>query len=166
MWEKLKDIIAIIILVSIGLILLLICSPMIIISIISDHIERKKNEKLYLEYLLEIDGHKLFCYNNRKDCQEFIEKYIIPTLPSEVKLIFLDGRYPKSDYSQRFASTVLYKIENQVGFPYLLKVQNGIVLEKSVNNELYNSLNQGHDIQVLFNVMNKFYQEEHDTQIP
>jgi len=166
MWEKLKDIITIIILVSIGLILLLICSPMIITSIISNHIEEKKNEKLYREYLLEIDGHKLFCYNNRKDCQEFIEKYIIPTLPSEVKLIFLDGRCPKSDYSQRFASTVLYKIENQVGFPYLLKVQNGIVLEKSVNNELYNSLNQGHDIQVLFNVMNKFYQEEHDTQIP
>lgn len=166
MWEKLKDIITIIILVSIGLVLLLICSPMIIISMISDHIEKKKNDKLYLEYLLEIDGHKLFCYNNRRDCQEFIEKYIIPTLPSEVKLIFLDGRSPKSDYSQRFASTVLYKIENQVGFPYLLKVQNGIVLEKSVNNELYNSLNQGHDIQVLFNVMNKFYQEEHDTQIP
>lgn len=160
MWEKLKNIIAIIILVSIGLVLLLIFSPLIIISMISDHIEEKKNEKLYLEYLLEIDGHKLFCYNNRRDCQEFIEKYIIPALPSEVKLIFLDGRYPKSDYSQRFASTVLYKIENQVGFPYLLKVQNGIVLEKSVNNELYNSLNQGHDIQVLHNAINKFYQEK------
>ncbi|KRT16778.1 hypothetical protein ASU31_08170 [Pedobacter ginsenosidimutans] len=166
MWEKLKNIIGIIILVSIGLVLLLIFSPLIIISMISDHIEEKKNEKLYLEYLLKIDGHKFFCYNNRRDCQEFIEKYIIPTLPSEVKLIFLDGRYPKSDYSQRFASTLLYKIENQVGFPYLLKVQHGIVMEKSVNNELYNSLNQGHDIQVLYNVINKFYQEEYDAQIP
>ncbi|MBB6239170.1 hypothetical protein HDC90_003817 [Pedobacter sp. AK013] len=138
---------------------------MIITSIISDYIEEKKSEKLYCEYLLEIDGHKLFCYNNRKDCQEFIEQQIIPFLPSDVKLIFLDGRYPKSDYSQKFASTVLYKIKNQVGFPYLLKVQNGIVLEKSINNELYNSLNQGHDFQVLYNKINKFYQKEYDTQI-
>ena len=166
MWEKLKNIIAIIILVLIGLVLLLIFSPLIIISQISEHIENKKNEKRYLEYLLEMDGHKLFCYNNRKDCQEFIEEQIIPILPSDVKLIFLEGKYPKSDYSEKFASTVLYKIENQVGFPYLLKVQNGIVLEKSVNNELYNSLNQGHDIQALFNVINKFYQEDYDNQIP
>nr|WP_276903429.1 hypothetical protein [Pedobacter kyonggii] len=166
MWEKLKNIIAIIILVSIGLVLLLIFSPLIIISQISEYIENKKNEKRYLEYLLEMDGHKLFCYNNRKDCQKFIEEQIIPILPGDVKLIFLDGKYPKSDYSEKFASTVLYKIENQVGFPYLLKVQNGIVLEKSVNNELYNSLNQGHGIQVLYNVINKFYHEEYDAQIP
>lgn len=166
MLEKFKDIIVIIVLLSIGLVLLLIFSPLIIISQIRNDIENKKNEKQHLEYLLEMDGHKLFCYNNRKDCQEFIEEQIIPTLPSDIKLIFLDGKYPKSDYSEKFASTVLYKIKNQVGFPYLLKVQNGTVLEKSINNELYNSLNQGHNFQVLYNVINKFYQEEYDAQIP
>jgi hypothetical protein len=160
MWEKFKDIIVIIVLLTSGLILLLIFSPLIISSQISNHIENKKNEKLYLDYLLKINGHKLFCYNNRKDCQEFIERCIIPTLPSEVRLIFLDGRSPKSDYSQKFASAVLYRIKNQVGFPYLLKVQNGIVLERSINNELYNSLNQRHSVQALHNAINKFYQEE------
>jgi hypothetical protein len=158
MWKKLSDIIILILVASIGLILLLIVSPLIIFSKFSDHIEDKKNQKLYLDYLLEIDGHKLFCYNNRKDCLEFIEKQIIPSLPKDVNLIFLDGRYPKSGYSQEFASRLLYGIGDQVGFPYLLKVQGGIVLEKSINNELYNNLNQGHDINVLYSAINKFYQ--------
>jgi hypothetical protein len=158
MWKKLKDIITLIILALIGIVLVLLLSPVLILSGINNHFKNKRNEKLYLDDLLEIDGHKLFCYNNRKDCQEFIEKVIIPTLPKDVKLIFLDGKYPKSDYSERFASRVLYRIENQVGFPYLLKIQGGILIEKSVNNELYNSLNQGHDIKVLYDAINKFYQ--------
>lgn len=158
MWRKLIDGIIIIIVALIGLALLLIASPLIILSCLSEHRENKRNEKLYRNYLLEIDGHKLFCYNNRKDCREFIEQQIIPYLPADVKLIFLDGRFPISDYSHQFASTVLYKIHNQVGFPYLLKVQDGMVLEKSINNELYNSLNQGHDIKILYTAINKFYQ--------
>ncbi|MGQ7853053.1 hypothetical protein ACUN24_02265 [Pedobacter sp. WC2501] len=158
MWKKFNAIIIFIILATIGLMLFLILSPLIILSLVSDHKANKKNEKLYLDYLLEIDGHKLFCYNNRKDCRKFIEKEIIPYLPADVKLIFLDGRFPVSEYSHQFASTVLYKIQNQVGFPYLLKVQGGTLIEKSINNEVYNSLNQVHDIQVLYTAINKFYQ--------
>lgn len=158
MWEKLRNTIILIIVALIGLALLLISSPLIVLSLISDHRENKRNEKLYHNYLLEIDGHKLFCYNNRKDCLEFIQQQIIPHLPADVKLIFLDGKIPISDYSHQFASTILYKIQNQVGFPYLLKVRDGIVLEKSINNELYNSLNQRQDIKVLYAAINKFYQ--------
>ena len=158
MWKKFSALIIFIILAAIGLMLLLFFSPLIILSMVSGHKANKRNEKLYLDYLLEIDGHKLFCYNNRKDCRKFIEQQIIPYLPADVKLIFLDGRFPVSEYSHQFASTVLYKIQNQVGFPYLLKVQGGTLIEKSINNEVYNSLNQVHDIQVLYTAINKFYQ--------
>jgi len=158
MWKILKDIVTIITLLLIGAIFLLIFSPFIILSNIDAHFNRKRNEKLYLDYLLEIDGHKLFCYNNRRDNFEFIEKQIIPSLPGDVKLIFLDGRSPQSDYySEKHASNVLYHIQNKVGFPYLLRVDKGILLEKSINNELYNHLNQGHDIKKLYDAINKFY---------
>ncbi|RQO64006.1 hypothetical protein DBR40_26705 [Pedobacter sp. KBW01] len=158
MREKINDFLTIVIIIPIVMLFLLFFLPFIVIHKINYYFEKKKTNKLYIDYLLKIDGHKFFCYNNRKDVQEFIEKQIIPTLPKDVKLIFLDGRTPKSEYTESFASTILYRIQNQVGFPYLLRIQEGSVLEKSINNELYNSLNQGHNNEPLYDAINKFYQ--------
>ncbi|MGM9479103.1 hypothetical protein ACS5PU_21965 [Pedobacter sp. GSP4] len=158
MREKINDILTIVIIIPIVLLFLLFFLPFVLIDNINCYFKQKKTDKLYIDYLRQIDGHKLFCYNNRRHVQEFIEKQVIPTLPKDVKLIFLDGKTPKSEYSDRLASTILYRIQNQVGFPYLLKIQDGIVHEKSINNELYNNLNQGHDIKPLYDAINKFYQ--------
>ncbi|SDG18640.1 hypothetical protein SAMN05421827_10461 [Pedobacter terrae] len=158
MREKINDFLTIAVIITIAVLFLLFFLPFIMISKINYYFEKKKTDKLYTDYLLKIDGHKFFCYNNKKHAQEFIENQIIPTLPKDVKIIFLDGRTPRSEYTKSFASKILYRIQNQVGFPYLLRVQEGIVLEKSINNELYNSLNQGHDTEPLYEAINKFYQ--------
>jgi len=158
MWKKLSNTILFTLFAFFGLIILLLFSPLILISTFINKIESKTLEEEYRQYLLEIDGHKLFCYNNRKHTKEFIEKQIMPILPKDVKLIFLDGRFPVSEYPHQFTSMLLYNIRNQVGFPYLLRIQEGNVLEKSINNELYNSLNQGHDTKPLYDAINNFYQ--------
>lgn len=159
MWKKLIEVLSIITLILVMLTIGLILSPIIIVSSINHQLKNKKLDKLYHDYLLQINGHKIFCYNNRKNSLAFIEQQIIPILPSDVKIIFLDGKVPKSaDYSTKFSSALLYSIRHQVGFPYLLKIQESNVIEKSINNEMYNFLHQKHDVKLLFEAINNFYQ--------
>lgn len=92
MREKINDFLTIAVIITIAVLFLLFFLPFIMISKINYYFRKKKTDKLYTDYLLKIDGHKFFCYNNKKHAQEFIENQIIPTLPKDVKLIFLDGR--------------------------------------------------------------------------
>ncbi|WP_421941512.1 hypothetical protein [Pedobacter sp.] len=137
----------------------IVLSPILVISSIDNHFTKKRLNQNFYENLLKLEGDKIFCYNNRKNSQEFIEKYIIPTLSSDVHIIFLNGRTPVNDYySQIFSSSLLNQIKNQVGFPYLMKISGGQILEKSINNELYNILNQGKEIKPLHDIISNFYE--------
>jgi len=110
MWKKSVEVLSIIVLILVALILIFILLPIIIISSISNHFDNKKTDNLYQEYLLQINAHKIFCYNNRKNSLAFIEEQIIPMLPSDVRIIFLDGRVPKSDYYSKNSHQLCYII--------------------------------------------------------
>lgn len=112
----------------------------------------------YKAYLQTIDGTNFFCYNNRTNCKDFIEKNILPTLTPDIKVIYLDGKTPKSDYEQSFISKALYSIKDRKGFPYLLKISNGQLIDKSINNDFYNTMNQNKDIGQLSKKIISFYQ--------
>ena len=144
------------------LILVLILTGLIIIAIIPLLIllsrgNRTGNDRAYRAYLQSIEGTKFFCYNNRRDSEEYIERYIIPNLPPNVKLVYLEGKIPLSDYEEEFISIALYRIKDKGGFPYLLKVVDGEMLDCSVNNEFYNMLNQHKNPDKLFRQINEFY---------
>jgi hypothetical protein len=113
----------------------------------------------YKAYLQTINGTNFFCYNNRTNSKDFIEKNILPTLTTDIKVIYLDGRTPKSDYDQSFISKALYSIKDRKGFPYLLKISNGQLIDKSINNDFYNTMNQEKDIGQLSKKIISFYQE-------
>ncbi len=100
-------------------------SPLVIVLFVLGYLRTIKSEKEYVKFLREIDGTKFFCYNNRKKNKDFIEKNILQTLPSDIKVIYLEGKTPKSDYDQKFISVLLYSIKDRKGFPYLLKISNG-----------------------------------------
>lgn len=112
----------------------------------------------YKAYLQTIDGTNFFCYNNRTNSKDFIEKNILPTLTPDIKVIYLDGKTPKSDYEQSFISKALYSIKDRKGFPYLLKISNGQLIDKSINNDFYNTMNQNKDIGQLSKKIILFYQ--------
>lgn len=118
------------------------------------------NRRAYRSYLNSITGTKFFCYNNRTNSQEFIERNILPNLPSDVQLIYLDGKTPLSDYDDEYISMMLYRIKDRGGFPYLLKVVDGELMDCSVNNEFYNVLNQNKSFDKLFKQINSFYGSE------
>lgn len=154
---------------TIGAIILLVTGvfllflPLIILALLFQifayHENRAFNQK-YTEYLQAISGTNFFCYNNRSASKDFIEKNILPTLSPDIKIIYLDGKIPKSDYDQRFISTALHSIKDRKGFPYLLKVSNGQLVDKSINNEFYNTMNQNKDIEQLSKRILSFYQED------
>ncbi len=86
------------------------------------------------------------------------EKNILPRLNDDVKIIYLDGKTPISDYDKNYISKALYSISDKRGFPYLIKIIDGQVIDTSINNEFYNTMNQKKDINKLTNNISQFYQ--------
>ena len=140
-----------------GIGLLILFSPILICLGIYSYYDNLSFEKEYCEYLQTINGTKFFCYNNRKTSQEFIESKIVPTLAPEIKVIFLDGKTPKSDYEQKFISKALNSIKDRKGFPYLLKIENGQLYDKSINNDFYNTMQQNREVRMLIENINTFF---------
>ncbi len=143
---------------SIFILIIILLSPFLIPFIIFYYFRNKQFNKDYTEYLITINEANFFCYNNKKISQEFIEKNILPFLSSEIKVIFLDGKTPRSDYDEKYISKLLFSIKEKTGFPYLIKVSNGeLLLEKSINAEFYNTLNQSKDLSILIDKINSFF---------
>ena len=139
----------------------LLFAPLIILAlpfIIWSYFDNLTFNRKYNDYLRTIDGTNFFCYNNRTNSKNFIEKNILPILTPDIRVIYLDGKMPKSDYDQRFISKALYSIEDRKGFPYLLKIKDGKFIDKSINNEFYNTMNQNKDIGQLSKKIISFYQ--------
>ena len=128
-----------------GIGLYLLFAPLFFLAIpfiIWSSIDNLAFNRKYKKYLQSIEGTIFLCYNNKTKSKDFIEKNILPTLNPDIKVIFLDGKTPKSDYDQSFISKALYSIKDRKGFPYLLKISNGKLMDKSINNDFYNTINQ------------------------
>ncbi len=138
--------------------LVIVCSPILLPFVVYGYIKSMLFKIKYREYLKSIDGTKFFCYTNRTNSQEFIESQIIPTLAPDVKVIFLESTAPKSEYERKFISKALHIIKDRKGFPYLLKVSNGQLMDKSINQDFYTTMtqNKGH-MELKENINSFFY---------
>ena len=141
--------------IEVFIILLPIFIPMIIYGSIQGYSFRKK----FRAYLQSIEGQKMFVYNSRTNSHSYIKQTILPKLPKDVELVYLNGRIPESKFERKYISHALYSIKDRKGFPYLLKIENGKIVDKSINNAFYNTKNQNKDVQLLLNQINQFYQK-------
>jgi hypothetical protein len=116
--------------------------PLMIVFIPIGHFNRKKFEKKYAEFLAGNNGGNFFCYNNRKNSKSYIEESIIPNLDNGIEIVYLNGKKIESKYSTEFISEALYKLKSYNRFPNLMKIRNGKLIDKSINNPFYNILNQ------------------------
>ncbi|MBO9702643.1 MAG: hypothetical protein J7604_20695 [Sporocytophaga sp.] len=112
--------------------LLLLFSPFIIFS-------NARNEEEYKEFLTQNEGKKFFCYTSKKKSRTIIETIILPQLDPDIHIILLDGKIPVSEFPQRHISPILYSITH-LGFPNIMKIQNGRVLDISLKKEFYKEL--------------------------
>ena len=107
---------------------------------------------------MQLGDKNFFCYNNRADAKDFIEKELIPSLDKAIELIYLDGREPKSKYVKDKISLALYKLKNYSRFPHLLKIRNGQMIDESINNEFFNTLRQNKPLDKLLRNINDFFE--------
>ncbi len=154
--------------ILIALVILIVGIPFLIFHILSypsRRMEEKNFKRDYINYLYQIDGKNFFCYNNREYAQEFIETIIIPSLPKDVEIIFLNGRVVESDYAKVFMSHALYDLKNYQKFPHLMKIRNGEVLDFSLNNTFYNMINQKQPLDKLLAEVNHFFDLDNNKEI-
>ncbi|WP_159090812.1 hypothetical protein [Aquimarina aquimarini] len=150
---KLRDILRMVI---IGIPLLALSIPMIIFIPIKSFC-RKRFEKKYAEFLIKNDGKNFFCYNNRKNSKKYIEENILLNLPKEIDIVYLNGKKIESDYTTEFISEALYNLKNYNRFPHLLKIRNGQLIDKSINNPFYNILNLNKPKNDFLSQINRFF---------
>lgn len=140
-----------------GGIFMLILLPFILIAQPFIWIGNLIRERQFQEYLTRLEGKNFFFYNNKSKSLDFIETNILPNLPKSVEVIFLNGRTPESPYERKFISHALYRLKDYHGFPHLLKIRNGLTFDKSLNNELFNTIEQNKSTNELFEQMTNFF---------
>jgi hypothetical protein len=114
---------------------------LILTLIIRGNLINKKREKMYQKFIAESNGKNIFCYNNRKNSKEFIELNLTPKLPKSTEVIFLNGKLIESEINIDFAKILLSKFKKYNRFPHLIKIRDKKIIDKSINNLFYNTLN-------------------------
>jgi len=157
LWSEIKDKATLAggLTIILGFILLLIpCIPFILIhAYFSDKIFEREY-KLYLE---RMNGACFFCYNSRKSSVEFARDIIAPALEPNIQIVFVDGKDVESGNDSKYISKMLYSIQERKGFPYLLKIKDGQILDMSVNNQFYSVMIGRKSVTPLLERINAFY---------
>lgn len=135
----------------------IILSPIIIPLIIYGSVQNRQFKKEYKTYLKSIEGRNFFVYNSRTNSYSYIKNNLLPQLPKDIEIIYLNGKVPITNLNKEYISHALYSIKDRKGFPYLLRVENGQIKDKSINNAFYNTKNQNKDIQLLLNQIDQFF---------
>ncbi|WP_375434055.1 hypothetical protein [uncultured Hymenobacter sp.] len=131
--------------------------PFLPFVLISSHFSNKRFQEEYNLYLQQIDGMCFFFYNNRKSSVAFAREIIIPELDPTVRRIFVEGSRITVKDEQKFISHMLTGVKDRKGFPYLIKVVDGQVLDCSVNHQFYNTITGRKPIAPLLAQINSFY---------
>lgn len=155
--KRLTNILGVILLGLFGLVLFILFLPVGIIWTPINYYFDWRSEKELKKYLIKLGDKNFFCYNNRTDAKDYIEKELIPRLDKEIELIYLDGREPKSKYVRDQISLALYKLKNYTRFPHLLKIRDGQMIDESVNNEFFNTMTQNKPLDKLLGDINRFF---------
>lgn len=137
------------------LLLLLHLLPLILFF---SRIGNKKSEQEYREFMLSIEGGNFMCYTNKKKSRAFIEREIIPILPEGTSILFLEGKQLHSDFGVKLNYRFLYQVRYGNDFPTLIKIRNSEMIRRSINNEVYNVMNNGKQINRLSDTIDDFFQ--------
>ncbi|WP_396601677.1 hypothetical protein [Algibacter sp. R77976] len=156
--RKLKNILIFIPIIIIGIPLFILAIPFMIVIIPIGHFQRKKFEKKYAEFLNKNNGKNFFCYNNRKNSKQYIEEDIVPNLNDGIEIVYLNGKKIKSEYNSEFISEALYGLKHYNKFPHLMKIRNGKLIDKSINNPFYGVLNMNKSKVELLTKINQFFE--------
>ena len=157
MMKKLTDVLGIVLLGSVILVFAIIAIPIYLLWSPFGYYFDWLRKRRFEEYLLELGDKNFFCYNNRIDAKAFIEKELIPRLDQSVEILYLDGHEVKSSYFREYMSMALYSLKSYQRFPHLIKIRDGKMIDESVNNEFFNTMNQNKPLDKLLADVHSFF---------
>ncbi|MET4084249.1 hypothetical protein ABIB40_004225 [Pedobacter sp. UYP30] len=143
--------------VTFGILIFIVLIPISLIVLPFLTFENQKLDKEYQEFLNNNNGRKFFCYTSRKHVFDFVENSLLPSIANDINVIFLHGKIPKSNFPERFISRMLYRINN-IGFPNIMKIVDGKVIDISLKKEFYEELNKDAKVSRITNFINLGFQ--------
>lgn len=156
--RKFKNILKVVLVIIIGIPLFILAIPFMVVVMLVGHFQSKKFKKKYVEFLNENHGKNFFCYNNRKNSKHYIEEEILPSLNSQIEIVYLNGKKIDLEYNSEFISEALYGLKTYNKFPHLMKIRNGKLIDMSINNPFYGVLNMNQSKTKLLNQINQFFE--------
>ena len=153
-----KILIGILVLVGAPIVLglVVVLSPVFLFFEIKMHFDKKEEEQKFADYLKRMDGACFFCYNSRKSSVDFARETIVPQLAPTIQVVFVNGKNIEDVPEKQFVSRMLYDVKDRKGFPYLLKIKNGQVLDCSISNQFYGIMQSNKPIGQMLERINSF----------
>ncbi|GGG60120.1 hypothetical protein GCM10011378_40110 [Hymenobacter glacieicola] len=104
-----------------------------------------------------MNGTCFFYYNNRKSSLAYIREVLLPALSPSVQVVFVERREVDAGPDGKYLAKMLGEVKERKGFPYLLKIIDGQVIECSVNNQFYSIMIGRKPLSPLLDRINAFY---------
>lgn len=159
-WQKLKVMVAIVLILLIGGMLLFpFVFTFIIIGGALRLMRNQRASNAHRRYIRSLEGKHFFCYNNRAKGQAFIEQEILPKLPAHVEVLYLQGRHISSEqaYNGLHLLKTFHQFDHFTQFPHLVKIHQGQAINQSLFHELFDCLDNGAEPQILRDKMDAFF---------
>ena len=118
----------------VGIIALPLLFPLLIGGVVSTRINSNQFKKRYASFINSCDDLLFFCYSDRKNRQDYIQKYILTHLDASLNVVYLRGRQPHSEFDDRYIAHMLDNVTNK-GCPTLLRITNGRVIDIPLEEE-------------------------------
>ncbi|WP_299458326.1 hypothetical protein [uncultured Microscilla sp.] len=162
-WKKLKVMVAIVLILLIGgIILFPFVFTFIIIGGTLRLIRNQRASNAYQSYIKSLEGKDFFCYNNREKGRRYIEHEILPTLPPQVEVLYLQGRRIDSQqpYNGQHLLKTFHNFDHFTQFPHLLKIRNGQAISCSLFHELFECLDKEGNKDTMLDKIQHFFAQE------
>ena len=138
---------------AIVVVLILFVFPIYLISLPFSQYRNRKFDDEYREFLVTQNDSLFFVYTNKRKTMKFVEELILPNINKEIKIIFLEGKTPRTDLDGQYISRLLNGPKVVGGFPWLIKISNCEPQIHSLNNSLYNAI-KGQNPQTVLSLIN------------
>ncbi|WP_125231991.1 hypothetical protein [Leptospira adleri] len=74
----------------------------------------------------------------------------------EILVVYMNGRRPESKIEKnRMLARMLYKL-NVVGFPAIIKIENGRAVKHSLKQKIYSSINENRSLVEIISIIEKY----------
>ncbi len=128
-------------LLALGLVTLALALPLYIVAQPFIPSSTRDFDAGYRDFLALNEGRSFFVYTNKRKPLSFIVQRVLPELPPQIRIVYLEGRTIRTELGHNFISRMLYyDTRARGGFPWLIKISAGKPIVKSINRQLYKAM--------------------------